>query len=175
MTSVAGRAQPLIDTPAAIYVITGEDIRRTGHRSIPESLRLVPGFTVGQLTPSKWAIGSRGFTDRFSNQLLVRIDGRTVYDPLFSGVFWQVQDVVLEDLDRIEVVRGPGATLWGANAVNGVVSLTTKSAEDTQGVYSYAGGGPSEEEVRAGIRYGGQAADDFFYRVFFQGQRFDGG
>ncbi len=165
VTSVTGRAQPLLDMPAAIFVISGEDVRRTGHRSLPETLRLVPGFSVGQITPSIWAIGSRGFTDRFANDLLVLIDGRTVYDPLFSGVFWHVQDVLLEDLDRIEVIRGPGATLWGANAVNGVVNVITKSARDTQGFYATGGGGNLEQGFGA-FRYGGAINDDMHFRVW---------
>lgn len=165
VTSVAGRAQMLLDTPAAITVITDEDIRRTGHRSIPEALRLVPGFTVGQISPSIWAIGSRGLTDRFANDLLVLIDGRKVYDPLFSGTFWNVQDVMLEDLDRIEVIRGPGATLWGANAVNGVVNVTTKSAKDTQGVL-ITGGGGNVYQGFASVRYGGEIDENTHFRVY---------
>ena len=165
VTSVVGRPEPLLDMPAAIYVVTGEDIRRTGHRSIAESLRMVPGVTVGQITPSSWAISVRGFADRFANNLLVLIDGRMVYDPLFSGVFWHVQDVLLEDLDRIEVIRGPGATLWGANAVNGVINIVTKSAKDTQGLY-LTGGGGNQEQGFAGFRYGDQINDNVYYRVW---------
>ncbi len=165
VTSVEGRAQSLLDTPAAMFVITGEDIRRAGHRSLAESLRMVPGFTVGQITPSQWAVGSRGLTDRFSNDLLVLIDGRSVYDPLFSGVFWNVQDVLFEDLDRIEVIRGPGATLWGANAVNGVINITTKSARDTQGLYLNGGGGTLEQGFGA-VRYGGELNENSHFRVY---------
>ncbi|MHC4948027.1 MAG: TonB-dependent receptor plug domain-containing protein, partial [Planctomycetota bacterium] len=165
VTSVTGRAQPLIDTPAAIFVITPEDIRRTGHRSIAEALRMVPGIQVGQISPSIWAVGSRGFPERFSTDLLVLIDGRTVYDPLYSGVFWHVQDTLLEDLDRIEVIRGPGATLWGANAVNGVINITTKSARDTQGLFVQGGGGNVHEGFGA-IRYGGKINDDAHFRVW---------
>ncbi len=165
VTSVAGRAQPLLDMPAAIYVVTAEDIRRSGHRSIAEALRMVPGLTVGQISPSAWAISSRGFVDRFANNLLVLIDGRTVYDPLFSGVFWHVQDMMFEDLDRIEVVRGPGATLWGANAVNGVINITTKSAKETQGLYIVGGGG-TEEQGFGALRYGGQLNQNTYFRVW---------
>jgi iron complex outermembrane receptor protein len=165
VTSVAGRAQALLDTPAAITVITGDELRRTGHRNIAEALRLVPGFTVGQITPSIWAVGSRGLTDRFANDLLVLIDGRTVYDPLFSGVFWNVQDVLFEDLDRIEVIRGPGATLWGSNAVNGVVNITTKSARDTQGLYLTGGGGNHHQGFGA-VRYGGEINENAHFRVW---------
>jgi iron complex outermembrane receptor protein len=165
VTSVVGRAQPLLDMPAAIYVLTAEDLRRSGHRSIAEALRMVPGFTVGQITPSQWAISARGFADRFANNLPVLIDGRTVYDPLFSGVFWHVQDVLFEDVDRIEAIRGPGATLWGANAVNGVINITTKSAKETQGLYITGGGGNQEQGFGA-LRYGGKISEDVYYRVW---------
>ena len=120
-------------SPVAIYVITAEQIRRSGATSIPEALRLAPGVEVARIDANKWSIGIRGFSSRFSRGVLVLIDGRTVYSPSDSGVFWDAQDVVLEDLDRIEVIRGPGAALWGANAVNGVINITTKSAKDTQG------------------------------------------
>ncbi|NNF42288.1 MAG: TonB-dependent receptor [Phycisphaerales bacterium] len=165
VTSVAGREQTLLDTPAAIHVLTADDIRRSGHRSIPEALRLVPGFTVGRISPSIWAIGSRGFADRFANDLLVLIDGRTVYDPLFSGTFWNVQDLMLEDLDRIEVIRGPGATLWGANAVNGVINITSKPAEDTLGLLLTGGVGSLDQGFGA-VRYGGRIDERSAFRVF---------
>jgi len=120
VTSVSKRTQKVADAAAAIFVITQEDIRRSGARSIPEALRLAPGLEVARIDSNKWAIASRGFNGRFDNKLLVLIDGRSVYTPLFSGVYWNVQDVLLEDIDRIEVIRGPGATLWARNAVNGV-------------------------------------------------------
>src|SRR3989449_10573309 len=120
-------------TPAAIYVITQEDIRRSGATSIPEVLRLVPGVEVARIDSSKWSIGVRGFGSRLSRSVLVLIDGRTVYTPLFAGVYWEVQDTLLEDIDRIEVIRGPGGTIWGANAVNGGINIITNSAKDTNG------------------------------------------
>jgi len=165
VTSVAGVERPLHDTPAAIYVITEEDIRRGGHRTLADALRMVPGVDVAQITSSIWAISARGFNDRFSTKLLVLIDGRAVYNTLFSGVFWDVQDVVLADVDRIEVIRGPGATLWGANAVNGVINVVTKKARATQGLYAEAGAG-NEERLFGTVRYGGKIGEDRYYRVY---------
>lgn len=133
ITSVSKKAQKVSEAAAAIFVITNEDIQRSGVTSIPEALRMVPGLEVARIDASTWAITCRGFNGRFANKLLVLMDGRSVYTPLFSGVFWDVQDTLLEDLDRIEVIRGPGATLWGANAVNGVINIITKQAKDTQG------------------------------------------
>ncbi|HLF93010.1 MAG TPA: TonB-dependent receptor [Planctomycetota bacterium] len=165
VTSVSKREQQLIDAPAAITVIRGEDLRRTGATSVPEALRLVPGVFVGHLDSNKWAVGVRGFNDLFSNKLLVLIDGRSVYNPLFSGVFWDAQDTLLEDVERIEVIRGPGGTLWGANAVNGVINVTTKRAKDTQGgLVSVLGG--NQEQLIAGARYGGKAGEDLYYRAY---------
>src|SRR6202022_4324211 len=125
-TSVSKRSQKLADAAAAIFVITQEDFRRSGATSIPEALRMVPGLQVARIDENKWAIRGRGFNGRFANKLLVLIDGRSVYVPLFSGVYWNIQDVVLEDVAMIEVIRGWGATLWGANAVNGVINIITK-------------------------------------------------
>src|SRR6476469_2463136 len=133
VTTVARRPEPLGQTAAAITVITGEDIRRSGVTSIPEALRLVPGLDIARFNAGSWAISSRGFNSTAANKLLVMIDGRTVYSPLFSGTFWEIQDMPLDDIARIEVVRGPGATLWGANAVNGVINIITKSAHQTKG------------------------------------------
>ena len=133
ITSVSKHEEKLSEAPAAIYVVTQEDIRRSGLTTIPELLRLVPGLDVARINGNQWAISSRGFNDRYANKLLVLVDGRAVYTPSFGGVFWNAQDVVLEDVDRIEVIRGPGATLWGANAVNGVINITTRSAKETQG------------------------------------------
>ncbi len=165
VTSVSKREQQLIDAPAAIAVIRGEDIRRTGVTSIAEALRMVPGVFVGRLDSNKWAVGVRGFNDLFSNKLLVLIDGRSVYNPLFSGVFWDVQDTLLEDVDRIEVIRGPGSTLWGANAVNGVINVTTKKAKDSQGgMVSLVGG--NQEQMIAGARYGGKVGEDLYFRTY---------
>ncbi len=165
VTSVSKRTQKVADAAAAIFVITQEDIRRSGANSIPEALRLVPGLQVARIDQNKWAIGSRGFNGRFDNKLLVLIDGRSVYTPLFSGVYWNVQDVMLEDVDRIEVIRGPGATLWGANAVNGVINVITKKAKSTQSAVVTAGAG-TEERAAGGVRYGGKLGDNTYYRAY---------
>ena len=172
VTSVSKRTQKVADAAAAIFVITQEDLRRSGATSIPEALRLVPGLEVARIDENKWAIGSRGFNGRFDNKLLVLIDGRSVYTPLFSGVYWNVQDVMLEDIDRIEVIRGPGATLWGANAVNGVINIITKKAKATQGGVVTAGGGNEERGSVAG-RYGDKIGGDTSYRIY--GKYFDWG
>src|SRR3954470_5811090 len=163
VTSPSKRPEKLSDAAAAIYVITQEDIRRSGVTSIPEALRLSPGLEVARQDAHTWAISSRGFNDEFANQLLVLVDGRSVYTPLFAGVYWDVQDLMLEDIDRIEVIRGPGATLWGANAVNGVINITTKTAKETQGVLITGGAG--SEELGFGARYGVQLHDKGYLRV----------
>jgi iron complex outermembrane recepter protein len=165
VTSVSKRTQKVADAAAAVFVITQEDIRRSGATSIPDALRMVPGLEVAQIDQNKWAIGSRGFNGRFDNKLLVLIDGRSVYTPLFSGVYWNVQDVVLEDVDRIEVIRGPGATLWGANAVDGVINIITKSAKATQGGLVSAGAG-SQEATAETVRFGAKVKDSTYYRVY---------
>lgn len=165
VTSVARKPQKLSESASAIYAITREDIRRSGMRSIPELLRMVPGLSVAQFDANKWAITSRGFASLFSDKLQVLIDGRSIYTPLFSGVFWDVQDVPLDDIERIEVIRGPGGTLWGANAVNGVINIITRRAEDTQGGMVSAGAGNlARDEVTA--RYGGQAGESAHYRIY---------
>jgi iron complex outermembrane receptor protein len=165
VTSVSKRPEKVADAAAAVFVITQEDIRRSGATSIPDALRMVPGLEVAQIDQNKWAIGSRGFNGRFDNKLLVLIDGRSVYTPLFSGVYWNVQDVVLEDVDRIEVIRGPGATLWGANAVDGVINIITKSAKATQGGLVSVGAG-SQEATAETVRYGAKVKDSTYYRVY---------
>ena len=165
VTTVSRQKSTIGRSPAAVFVITNEMIRRSGARSIPEALRLAPGVQVARLDSNKWAISIRGFNGRFANKLLVQIDGRSVYTPLFAGVFWDVQDVLLEDIDRIEVIRGPGATVWGANAVNGVINIITKSTEDTQGSYFNAGAG-TEERGFASARYGGRLSDDATFRLY---------
>jgi len=165
VTSVSKRTQKVADAAAAIFVLTQEDIRRSGATSIPEALRLVPGLEVARIDQNKWAIGSRGFNGRFDNKLLVLIDGRSVYTPLFSGVYWNVQDVMLEDVDRIEVIRGPGATLWGANAVDGVINVSTKKAKATQSAVVTAGAG-TEERAAGGVRYGSKLGDNTYYRAY---------
>ncbi|HEY7120877.1 MAG TPA: TonB-dependent receptor, partial [Tepidisphaeraceae bacterium] len=164
ITSVARQKQKASAAPAAVTVINQDDIRRSGLSSIPELLRLAPGLDVAQVNANTWAISSRGFNDIFANKLLVLMDGRTVYTPAFSGVYWDSVDYVLQDLERIEVVRGPGATLWGANAVNGVVNVLSKSARDTQGWLTdtrYA-----NQEQTGAIRYGGAIDDRTWYRVY---------
>ncbi len=165
ITSLSKKTQKLSEAPAAVFVITQEDIRRSGATSIPEALRMVPGIQVARINANQWAITSRGFNGRFSNKLLVLMDGRSVYTPLFSGVFWEVQDTLLEDIDRIEVIRGPGGSIWGANAVNGVINIITKSAADTQGGLAVAGAG-TEERVLGGLRYGGTWQENIHYRFF---------
>ncbi|WP_067583973.1 TonB-dependent receptor plug domain-containing protein [Endozoicomonas ascidiicola] len=167
VTSVSKRKQRLTDSPAAVYVISDEDLRRTGVTSIPEALRMVPGMQVARLNNNTWSISTRGFNYIFANKLLVLIDGRTVYSPLFSGVNWDVQDTMLEDIARIEVIRGPGAALWGANAVNGVINIITKHAADTQGGLLSTGFG-SDERFFAAYRYGGQFGNDGYYRAYYK-------
>lgn len=152
-------------TPAAIYVITQEDIRRSGATSIPEALRLVPGVEVARIDSDKWSIGVRGFGSRLSRSVLVLIDGRSVYAPLFAGVYWEVQDTLLEDIERIEVIRGPGGTIWGANAVNGVINIITKDAKHTQGALLSTGGGNVDQGF-VGFRYGAGNGNNFNYRVY---------
>src|SRR5712692_8982924 len=152
-------------TPAAIYVVTQEDIRRSGATSIPEALRLVPGVEVARIDSNTWSLGVRGFGSALSRSVLVLIDGRSVYTPLFAGVYWQVQDTLLEDIERIEVIRGPGGTIWGANAVNAVINIITKSAKDTHGALASSGGGNIDQGF-VGFRYGGEKGKDFNYRVY---------
>lgn len=165
VTSVSKKKENAFEAPAAIYVITADDIRRSGATSIPEALRMVPGIEVAQLDSNTWAITSRGFQRQFVNKLLVLMDGRSIYTPLFSGTYWDVQDTVLEDIARIEVIRGPGATLWGANAVNGVINIITKSAKNTQGTYVSAHLGDYERGT-AEARYGGKVGNDLHYRFY---------
>jgi iron complex outermembrane recepter protein len=163
--SVGKKETSLGDSPAAIAVITAEEIGRLGITSLPEALRLVPGLEVARINAHSWAISARGFTGQHSDKLLVLIDGRIIYESRFPGVYWDVQDLVLEDLDRIEVIRGPGATLWGANAVNGVINIITKRASDTPGpMASVSYGG--EEHPTASARYGGSFGSSLHYRVF---------
>ena len=165
VTSVSKKEQKLSEAPAAIFVITEEDIRRSGATSIPEALRMAPGLQVGRIDANKWAITARGLNGRFANLLLVLIDGRSVYTPLFSGVYWDQQDLLLEDVERIEVIRGPGVALWGANAVNGIINIITRSAQETQGGLVTAGGG-TEERGFGALRYGTQLTDRAYLRVY---------
>ncbi len=177
VTSVSRKQQRQMDSAAAIYVITDEDIRRSGVTSIPDALRMVPGLQVAKLNANTWTVSSRGFNYIFANKLLVLMDGRTIYSPMFSGVNWDVQDTVLEDIDRIEVIRGPGAALWGANAVNGVINIITKKAADTQGSLLSAGGG-NEKRAFGAYRYGGRFGEESlegYYRAYFKTLHHDGG
>jgi iron complex outermembrane recepter protein len=169
ITSVSKKEQKISEAAAAIYVITQEDIRRSGATSIADALRMAPGVNVGQILSHKWSISVRGFQEQLSSKLLVMIDGRTVYTPLFSGTYWDVQDYILEDIERIEIIRGPGATLWGANAVNGVINIITKHAKDSQGGLLSAGGG-EEEQVFGEMRYGGLMGEAHYrvYAKYFQ-------
>ena len=155
-------------SPVAIYVITGEQIRRSGATSIPEALRLAPGVEVARIDSNKWSIGIRGFGTRFSRGVLVLIDGRTVYSTLLSGTYWEVQDTNMEDIDRIEVIRGPGGTIWGPNAVNGVINIITKDSKDTRGMQATAGGGNADQGF-ASFRYGGGNGGNFSYRIYGKG------
>ncbi|HEX6996224.1 MAG TPA: TonB-dependent receptor [Gammaproteobacteria bacterium] len=162
--SVSRRPEPLAGAPASIYVITAEQIRRSGATSLGEALRLAPNLQVARIDSAQYAISARGFNNAVGNKLLVLIDGRTVYTPLYSGVFWDQQDVLLADVDRIEVFSGPGATLWGANAVNGVINVITRSAAETQrGLVSVAAG---DFEDRLAVRYGGRLGEHGHYRVY---------
>src|SRR5262249_52620237 len=154
-------------TASAIHVITADDIRRSGASSIPEALRLADNLDVAQKNAHDWAISARGFNASAANKLLVLIDGRTGYTPLFSGVFWEVQNYPLADIERIEVISGPGGTVWGANAVNGVINIITKRAQDTQGAYVEAGSGTQLKDF-ASARYGAQLAADVNLRVYAQ-------
>ena len=166
--SVSRRPERLLRAPSAIQVITQNDIQRSGASSLPEALRLASNLDVAQVDSRQWAISARGFNSTSANKLLVLIDGRTVYTPLFSGVFWDVQDVPLSDIDRIEVISGPGATLWGANAVNGVINVITKDAGDTQGGL-LSGGGGTELRGFGTARYGGRLGSAAHYRLYGKG------
>ncbi len=165
VTSAGRKTQPLSDVAAAVFVITQDDIRRSGMTSIPDLLRMAPGVDVAQIDSSKWAVTVRGFNGLYANKLLVLVDGRSVYNRLFSGAIWDANDLMLDDIDRIEVIRGPGAAMWGANAVNGVINIVTKSAADTQGGLVRADAGRSAQQ--GGIRYGGTRGEAR-YRVYAQ-------
>jgi iron complex outermembrane receptor protein len=165
VTSVSKKEQKLSSVAAAIFVITPEAIRRSGATNIPDLLRMVPGLDVAQINANTWAISARGFNLQFANKLLVLIDGRAVYTPLFGGVYWDTQDVPLEDLERIEVIRGPGGTVWGANAVNGVINIITKTAADTPGGLLTGGGGTLAQGFGT-LQYGGKIKEGITYRVF---------
>ncbi len=165
VVSVAKVPEKVTKTPAAIYIISQEDLRRSGVNSIPDALRLAPGMHVYQIDSNKWAVSARGFASRFSNKMLVMVDGRTVYSPLFSGVFWDAHDLMLEDIERIEVIRGPGGILWGANAVNGIINIISKDAADSQGGFVKAELGTYDNGIVSG-RYGGWVSGRVAYRVY---------
>jgi iron complex outermembrane receptor protein len=174
ITSVSKKPQKKSTAAAAVFVITNDDLRRWGVTNIPDALRRVPGLQVARIDANKWAITSRGFNSRFANKLLVLIDGRSIYTPLFAGVYWDANQVMLEDVERIEVIRGPGGTLWGANAVNGVINIITKSAADTQGTLVAAGAG--NELVRlVNVRHGGVSESGVNYRVYAMSHSADTG
>ncbi len=172
ITSVSKKAERLQDAPAAVFVISADDLRRSGVRSIPDALRMVPGVQVAQIDANKWAVSARGFNGRFAARLLVLMDGRSVYSPIYSGVYWESQDTFIEDIERIEVIRGPGATLWGANAVNGVINIITKAAADTNGTRVYAGVG-DELEAFGGARHGFRVGDDTAARMYVKYKQLD--
>ena len=164
ITSVSKKPQNLADAAAAVFVISAEDIKNSGVTAVADALAMAPGLQVAKISSSKWSVSSRGFSGFTSNKLLILIDGRSVYSPAYSGTFWDQQNVLLEDIERIEVIRGPGGTLWGANAVNGVINIITKKAEDTEGVMLTAGGG-DQERIMSGARIGGKIGESTYGRL----------
>ena len=169
ITSVSKDPQRVLKTAAAVFVITQEDIQRSGATSIPEALRMAAGVEVARVDANHWSVAIRGFAGQFSKSLLVLVDGRSIYTPLFEGVYWDLPYVMLEDVDRIEVIRGPGGTIWGSNAVNGVINIITKSAENTKGTLATLGGGTVDQGTGA-FRYGGSTGRDFTYRIYGMGE-----
>ncbi len=174
VTSVSRRPQKYSDAAAALFVISRDDIRRSGAINIPELLRMVPGVQVAHIDANKWAISARGFNGRYANKLLVQLDGRTLYTPLYSGVYWDVQDTLLEDIERIEVIRGPGATMWGSNAVNGIINIITRSAHDTEGGLMTMGAG-NEDKASTALRYGAAVGEKTSVRFYAKAFKRDGG
>jgi iron complex outermembrane receptor protein len=172
ITTVSRFAEPSTTVPAAVFVITAEDIHRSGVTSIPEALRLAPGMQVARIDAGKWSIGVRGFADRLARSMLVLIDGRAVYSPLFAGTYWETQDIVLDDVARIEIIRGPGGTLWGSNAVNGIINIVMLPADETQGVLAEVAAG-SEEVLRGTLRYGTSFGEDTYARAYLKGFDWD--
>ncbi len=168
VTSVLKTPQPLSESPAAVHIVTQEDIRRSGADNIPDLLRMVPGVQVAELDVNIFAVSIRGFNDIHANKLLVMVDGRSVYNHIFSGVIWSYMDVFIEDIERIEVIRGPGSSVWGANAVNGVINIITKHADDTKGAFVEFGGG-DPGKVSTGVRYGGDLTNDAAFRIYAKG------
>lgn len=171
VTSVSKRSQSKLDSPASVHVITSEDLRRGGFTSVPEALRTVPGVQVARIGANRWAISVRGFLQEFSNKLLVMVDGRTVYSPIFGGTWWDAENLTIEDVDRIEVIRGPGGAIWGANAVNGVINIITKQAADTQGALASIWGGTQEYGITT--RYGGQLGESTHYRLSAKAEKIE--
>lgn len=167
VTLSSRKAEKIGESASAVFVVTNQDLKRSGLTSIPEALRLVPGFHVARLDANKWAISARGFSNIFANKLQVLMDGRSVYCPIFSGVFWESQDMILDDVDHIEVIRGPGGSLWGANAVNGIINVVSKPSQETQG-FSIGLGKGTEEKNQLWIRYGNHWDEKLYYRVFFK-------
>ncbi len=180
ITSLSKKKEKLSESAAAVHVITAEDIRRSGHTSIPDLLRMVPGLQVARINSNTWVVTSRGMTHgEYANKMLVMVDGRSIYTPMYGGVYWNMHDVPLENIERIEVIRGPGGALWGANAINGIINIITKSARDTQGGLATLGGG-TELKAQSLLRYGDKIDDDTYYRVYGkyfdrdEGRRIDG-
>ena len=165
VNSVSRQESTVGKSPAAVFVITNDMIRRSGATSVPEALRMAPGVSVARIDANKWAVGIRGFNDRFAGKTLVQIDGRVIYNPITSGVYWDAQDVMLQDVERIEIIRGPGATVWGSNTLNGIINIISKNSKDTQGGLVVAGGG-TEDKAFTSLRYGGQVDDNLHYRVY---------
>jgi len=172
--SASRHLEPTNGAPSAIFVLTGDDLRRSGVTSIPDALRLVPGVQVGRVDANKWAVSMRGFNSREANKLLVLVDGRSIYDPLFSGMLWEAQDFLLEDIERIEVVRGPGGTLWGANAFNGVINIITQHARETNGTFTSFSAG-DEERYIAAVRHGWRPRERQDARVYVKARERDTG
>ncbi len=168
VTTVTANKSSIGKSAAAVFVVTSEMIRRSGATCIPECLRMVPGLQVAKIGSGQWAISARGFNGQYASKLLVLVDGRSVYNQLDGGVFWDTVDVILQDIDRIEVIRGPGATIWGANAVNGVINVITKTAAQTQGLQAIGGGGNQDKTISS-IRYGGKIGDNTDYRLYVKG------
>lgn len=171
VVSASRRAEELSDIVAAVYVVTAEDIAVSSATTIPELLATVPGLNVARINASAWAVSARDFNGRFANKLLVMIDGRTIYTPLFSGVFWERDDIILDDIERIEIIRGPGASVWGANAVNGIINIITKNASETQG--TEVGVRAGTDERIASLRQGGALGERFNYRIFAKWREHD--
>lgn len=165
VTSVSKKEQKLSQTAAAVFAISAEDIRRSGAKNIPDLLRMVPGMDVAQIDNTMFAVSARGFNGRYANELLVLVDGREVYTPTFAGVFWDVLDLPLENIERIEVIRGPGGAVWGSNAVNGAINIITKSATDTQGAMIVAGGGNLGQAFGT-LQFGDRLGKSTDYRVY---------